>query len=626
MRLLLINPRFPESFWSFRWTFEKILPGRKTVNPPLGLATIAALCPPHWQVRIVDENIESVPFDPEADVVGICGMGVQYQRQKELLAYYRSKGFHTVAGGSYASLCPELYEGTADTVISGEAEYIWPRFCRDLEAGRPASLYQETGVVSLADSPVPRFDLLQVDRYQAMTIQFSRGCPFLCEFCDIIVMFGRKPRTKSLDQIERELEALRALGAQNVFFVDDNLIGDKRQARELLRFLHDYQQRHGHPFRFGTEASLNLTQDEELLRLFRQAGMGWVFVGIESPDEASLRETRKLQNTGQDLLVSVRTLYQHGLDVYAGFIIGFDHDTPATFGRQYQFIQDSGIQAAMVGLLTAAPRTPLYKRLQKEGRLRAELHGVDNTKPGTNILPKQMTYEAMIAGYRCLYQQLVRDRAIAQRIIHKLRFLRIPSRGAKRSLRETWTILQNFVRHGLLPGGVRRGWHFLRSLPWRRPRLMAAAVEDWIVGLAMQDYVRRHLATAEDRAELPAAILLRPLEAALQHFRERGALHLSLVEEPAARLILAIRARHAEDAALFRQARRHVERLLRRSGTFLTLQLEELHATHIAELERFLQRLARYGDRIRIVVNEQLRDRIRVDSSVFDLALVPAPR
>lgn len=626
MRLLLINPRFPESFWSFRWAFENVLPGRKTVNPPLGLATIAALTPPDWEVRIVDENIESVPLDPDADVVGVCGMGVQFRRQKELLAYYRSQGCYTVAGGSYASLCPELYRDLADTVISGEAEYLWPRFCRDFETGQPAAVYQETGTVSLTDSPVPRFDLLQVHRYQAMTIQFSRGCPFQCEFCDIIVMFGRKPRTKSVAQIRRELDTLRSLGARNVFFVDDNLIGDKRRARELLRFLEDYQRSHAYPFRFGTEASLNLAQDAELLDLFRRAGMGWVFVGIESPEEASLRETRKFQNTGQDLLVSVRTLYQHGLEVYAGFIVGFDHDTDSTFERQYAFIQASGIQAAMVGLLTAAPRTPLYRRLQSEGRLRADLHAVDNTQPDTNVLPKQMSREALVAGYRRLYQRLVEDAAITHRIRQKLRYFRDRPPGPHRSLREVAPILRRFFHHGLLPGGFRRLVHFVRSLPWLRPRLLPAAVEDWIVGLSMQDFVRRQISPAAQCHPLPLTALLQRLETTLHPFRQRGSLRMALVEEPAARLVLAIRAAHADDAALFRRIYGPLKRWLRQSRAGLTLCLEELHTRHTGELDRLLRRLARYGDRIRIVVHDQLRDRVQVDSSRFDLALVPVPR
>jgi radical SAM superfamily enzyme YgiQ (UPF0313 family) len=620
MRLLLVNPRFPESFWSFKWAMETVLPRRKTVNPPLGLATLAALCPPSWEVSIVDENIESLPLEPQADVVGICGMGVQFRRQKELLAFYKSKGYYVVAGGSYASLCPEQYVGLADTVVAGEAEYIWPQFCLDYEAGQPRQLYQETGTVSLTDSPVPRFDLLKVDRYQSMSLQFSRGCPFRCEFCDIIVMFGRKPRTKTLEQVERELDVLRKLGARNVFFVDDNLIGNKRLAKELLYFLRDYQERHGYRFQFGTEASLNLAHDRELLEAFRAAGMSWVFIGIESPDEASLREAQKMQNTHQDILASVRTVYSHGMDIFAGFIVGFDNDTTATFDRQYRFILNSGIQAAMIGLLTAAPKTPLYERLQREGRVIPDANASDNTKLGTNVIPKGMTYEEMVSGYRQLYERLFDDRGIALRITNKLRYLRQPVLPHRYGVREALPILRRFVMRGLLPGGPRRWWHFVRSLPWLRPSLLQVAIEDWIVGLAMHDYIERHFRPAAG-PKLAAERWLERLEASLRRFRERGAVAISLAEGPTSQLTLAVRARAVSDALIFRRAARHLERVLRRTTSQVTLRLEELHDAHVPELERLLQRLARYGDRIRIVVAEQLRHRVQVDSSVFYLAL-----
>ncbi|HEX9653423.1 MAG TPA: radical SAM protein, partial [bacterium] len=387
MRLLLINPKFPESFWSFKWAVETVLPNKRTVIPPLGLATLAALCPPEWEVEIVDENIESIPLQPRADLIGICGMGVQFNRQKELLTFYRQQGYFVAAGGSYASLCPELYESLADAVVSGEAEYIWREFCVDFQMGKPKRLYCETDTVGLTDSPVPRFELLKLDKYQSVSLQFSRGCPFQCEFCDIIVMFGRKPRTKSLAQVGAELDLLRKLDVKNVFFVDDNLIGNKRLAKELMVFLKDYQQQHDYRFHFGTEASLNLAHDDELLRAFRQANFEWVFIGIESPDEESLKETRKMQNTRQNILSSVRKIYEHGIEILAGFIIGFDNDTKDTFEKQFQFITKSGIQAAMVGLLTAAPKTPLYERLQKEGRLIPNANNSDNTKLFTNVIP-----------------------------------------------------------------------------------------------------------------------------------------------------------------------------------------------------------------------------------------------
>src|SRR5262245_13978732 len=213
MKLLLINPRLPESFWCFSWALRHVARDKKAVLSPLGLATVAALTPPDWDVTILDENIEPIDWDARADVVGVCGMAVQYPRQREIAAHFRRQGCHVLAGGSYAPLCPEEYQDVADTVVAGEAEYAWPRFCDDFRRGRPQRLYQETGVVDLADSPVPRHDLLKLHLYQSVAVQFSRGCPFRCEFCDIIVTFGRKPRTKPLNQVERELDLLRSLAA-----------------------------------------------------------------------------------------------------------------------------------------------------------------------------------------------------------------------------------------------------------------------------------------------------------------------------------------------------------------------------------------------------------------------------
>jgi radical SAM superfamily enzyme YgiQ (UPF0313 family) len=621
MRLLLINPRFVESFWSFRWAMDSVLPNRRTVNPPLGLATLAALCPDHWEVTIVDENIESLPLAPHADIIGICGMGVQFNRQKELLTFYRKSGYFVAAGGSYASLCPELYQDLADTVVAGEAEYIWKEFCRDFEEGRPRPLYQETGVVSLEDSPVPRFDLLQVDRYQSMTMQFSRGCPFRCEFCDIIVMFGRKPRTKSVEQVGRELDALRKLGAENVFFVDDNLIGNKRVAKDLLRYLKDYQDAHPHhPFRFGTEASLNLAHDQELLQLFRAAGMGWVFIGIESPDEASLREAQKLQNTKQDILASLRTVYSHGIDIYGGFIVGFDNDTVETFDRQYHFILNSGIQAAMIGLLTAAPRTPLYERLEKEGRLIADANNSDNTKLFTNVIPKGMTSAELVAGYRELHRRLFDDRGIAARIRNKLRYLATPASSSRYSWSEAVAILRRLWVQGLLPGGPERVLRFLGSLPLRRPRLIPQAVEDWIVGLAMRDYVDRHFDEGVERSRDLARDYLTKLEAAFRRYREAGALELSLNEVRNQAANLSLRLRGQLDRGFFTRAAGHLERVLRDSRSSVTLQIDHLNETHQRHLQRLLRRLSRYGDRIRIKVHARARHLVKVDSSVFDLS------
>ncbi|MCX7894103.1 MAG: B12-binding domain-containing radical SAM protein [Burkholderiales bacterium] len=619
VRLLLVNPRYPESFWSFRWAVERVLPrAKRTVNPPLGLATLAALCPPDWEVSIVDENVEPVPLEPQADLVGVCGMGVQFPRQKALLDYYRRRGYPVVAGGSYASLCPELYGEHADSVVAGEAEYIWPAFCRDFEAGAAKPLYRETGVVRLEDSPTPRFDLLKLERYTTATLQFSRGCPFRCEFCDIIVMFGRKPRTKTVAQVERELDALRRLGVRNAFFVDDNLIGNKPVAKALLRFLADYQARHGRPFAFGTEASLNLAHDEELLSLFREAGFGWVFIGIESPDPATLRATRKHQNTQGDPIAAIRRIYAHGIDVLAGFIVGFDQDTPETFDAQHDFIVRSGIQAAMVGLLTALPHTPLHARLAAEGRLRADVDPGNNTRLATNVVPLGMSYETMIDRYRALYRRLVSDAGIARRIRNKLAHMPRPAYRGEYTLGEQVGIVARLLARGILAGGWPRVKAFARSLPWTRPRQIPLAVSDWIAGLAMRDYVERRFGLRRAAAPRRVARWARAVQRAAAAYVKAGAVGVDLAADRGG---LAVHLKGLVDGEFFRRTLRPIDRLLARTQATLALRVEALSEPALPEVRRWLARLARHGDRVSIFVAERWRATLAVDSSVFDVVL-----
>lgn len=620
MRLLLINPKYPESFWSFRWAVEQILPRKRAVNPPLGLATLAALTPSHWHVEIVDENVESIPLAPDADVIGVCGMGVQFARQRELLGFYRRLGHFVVAGGSYASLRPDIYAALADCVVAGEAEYQWPRFCADYERGDAAPLYREQGVVALEDSPLPRFELLRLDRYSTATVQFSRGCPFRCEFCDIIVMFGRKPRHKTLAQVGRELDRLRALKVHNVFFVDDNLIGNKAVARELLRFLRDYQRRHDFPFGFGTEASLNLAQEPELLRLFREAGFVWVFIGLESPDEASLKETGKVQNLREDMLTSVRRFYENGIDVLAGFIIGFDNDTLATFDQQYRFIMRSGIQAAMVGLLTALDRTPLYERLKREGRLIEQAENTDNTKPGSNIVPKNMAYDDMLEAYQALYRRLLTDRGIAERIRAKMRHMATPVYRAEYTRAEQTGIVARLLLKGVLPGGPRRVYHFLRTLPFDAPAKFPLVIVDWIAGLAMRDYAGRHFAPSSPRRERRAARLIASLRAGLAGPGDAGTIAFSAGPAQAAPQ-LSLRFEGWLERRSLRRVGRRLRRLLGRTPATVMLHIARCDPRQAHEFERLLARLARYGSRVSIRVDERLRNLLRVDSSVFNVML-----
>ena len=598
MRLLLINPKSPESFWNFHWAVSEVLAGKRAVNPPLGLATLAALCPAHWQVRIVDENVEPLPLEPEADLIGIGGMGVQFPRQRELIEYYRGLGHFVVAGGSFASLCPERYQGIADAVISGESERIWPRFCAEFEAGAAQALYREDGVIDLAGSPVPRFDLLRLELYTTATMQFSRGCPYLCEFCDIIVMFGRKPRQKALEQVGRELDALRALGVRKVFFVDDNLIGHRAIAKQLLRFLADYQRRHDYAFSFGTETSLNLAEDEELMRLMRAAGFRWTFIGIESPDEASLREMRKVQNMRADALESVQRIHGHGIEVLAGFIVGFDNDTVSTFERQFQFIARSGIQTAMIGLLHAMPRTPLYERLRRDGRLREADSAGDNTKLDTNVEPLNMSREELIQGYRELHHRLLADAAIARRIRSKCRSLGRPAGGMEYPAATGLAILARLLWRGIRPGGAARHWHFLRTIPWRKPWQFPFVVGDWIVGLSMQDYARRHFGAAARTDTQAGRERLARLARTLRRLRA-GQVSVSPGAPQHSALVLDLRL-HAMPGRALRRIGADLGALLRETPARLTLNIDQVSGADLPRMRRLLRRLRRFADRISI--------------------------
>lgn len=499
--LLLINPRFPESFWSFSWTFEHVIPTKRTNVPPLGLATLAALTPEHWQIRILDENVEPIDWNIKADIVGVCGMSVQYQRQIEILTEFSRRGAFIVAGGSFASLCPEKYTELCDSVIAGEAEYIWPRFCADYQSRRTDTLYKESGDVALTDSPVPRHDLIQWKYYLAGTVQFSRGCPFRCEFCDIIVTFGRKPRSKSLQQIEAELDSLRAQGVRNIVFVDDNLVGNLPSARKLLQFLINYQSKHDYSFCFGTEATVNVTAYPDVMRLLRKANFAWIFVGIESPVTNSLVEIKKDQNTRSDLVESVRDFYRHGMDVFGGFIVGFDNDHISIFDKQYEFIVKSGIIIAMVGQLYAPPKTPLYERLQKDNRIRQEIGEeatLINAGAATNVIPLNMTSEQLQDGCWSLHKRLLQDEMIYQRIRNKLKYLSNPVNYYFPP--KDWAkILFGLFWYGIIPGGWARWKYFILSLcaalrrPLRAPQLIKTVIADWANALPLKMYADKIL-------------------------------------------------------------------------------------------------------------------------------------
>src|SRR6478672_7838691 len=419
MRICLIAPKNPESFW----TFDRILPSlnKKCVFPNLSLPTVAGITPREHDVVLMDENVEEIDFDVEADIIGLTGYVIHKRRIFELAAEFRRRGKFVVAGGPLASLCPEELRDKVDVLFVDEAEYTWPQFLKDYQAGAWHAEYRQDEKPSMHDSPLPRFDLLKIDQYRSMTIQFTRGSPFTCEFCDIIVMYGRRPRAKTVPQVMAEVQELHRLGSHNIFVVDDNFIGNKKEAKQLLNAIIVWQKARGYPIEFMTEVSLNVSQDEELLTLMRQANFTTIFIGIESPRPASLKETTKNQNLREDLLESVHRIQRAGLEVMAGMIVGFDSDDAAIFEEQFRFIQDARIPVSMTGMLNALPKTPLHKRLKDAGRLVAE--SVGDQFVLTNIIPKSMSSAELYEGYKRLLQRLYSHRnyrrRVMQLILHK---------------------------------------------------------------------------------------------------------------------------------------------------------------------------------------------------------------
>lgn len=379
IKALMVWPKFPPSFWGFEGVLEIIPEGAMT--PPLGLITVAALCPASWDVRLIDRAFEELT-DTDllwADLVMVSAMHAQRFDAIEVLARARALGRRTIIGGPWASSDPDAVVKEADHVLAGEAEDVFPSIAAALEQGTARKLYQPAAKPDLAQSPVPRFDLLRREKYTSMPVQFSRGCPFQCEFCDIITIYGRKPRTKTPAQIIGELEVLRGLGWTNeVFIVDDNFIGNGPRALQLARSLAAWQDANNRPFALYTEASIDLADRPELLAAMVEANFLYVFIGIETPSAEALEQCRKFQNLRRDNLTQIRAIQKAGLWVLGGFIVGFDSDDETIFDRQFQFIEQSAIAWAMAGVLQAPPTTALYDRLDREGRLNKESRATSN--------------------------------------------------------------------------------------------------------------------------------------------------------------------------------------------------------------------------------------------------------
>ncbi|QDV34458.1 B12-binding domain-containing radical SAM protein [Tautonia plasticadhaerens] len=407
-RICLINPRFPTSFWGLNHGLPLL--GKSCNMPVLALPTIAGLTPEEHEIVVIDENIEDLDLDAlgDFDLVGVTGMTVQRDRMVEILRGLKDRGHTTVVGGPWITVAEgwDRFEGLVDVAFIGEAEETWPRFLREWEAGTHAARYEQAEKTDMTKVPMPRYDLVKFEEYAMGCVQTSRGCPFQCEFCDIIVIFGRRPRVKTPEMVVAEVDHQYRQGARMIFLVDDNFIGNKKAAKEILRALVQWQRTNGYPVVFGTEASLNLSEDDELLELMAQASMNTVFVGIESPDEDALMETKKIQNVkkGVTMLDRIHKIQDAGIEIYAGMIVGFDSDDLGVFDRQYEFLTAARIPAVMAGMLSAIPSTPLYDRLQAEGRLDNE--AADDPAIATNVVPLQMSVHEMRDGWLDLMDRL----------------------------------------------------------------------------------------------------------------------------------------------------------------------------------------------------------------------------
>jgi radical SAM superfamily enzyme YgiQ (UPF0313 family) len=417
LKILLVYPAYPDTFWSFKHALKFI--SKKAVFPPLGLLTVAAMLPGEWEKKLVDLNTTTLT-DKDlkwADYVFISAMVAQQDSAREVIDRCKKLGTRIVAGGPFFTTGYEDWGfDDIDHLLFGETENTLPLFAKDLEKGCARHIYAAEEFPDIRKTPVPLWSLIDKNKYQSMSIQYSRGCPFNCEFCDIVVLNGHLPRTKDEGQVIAELDALYDRGWRHgVFFVDDNFIGNKRKLKsEILPAIIQWMEEKNHPFTFFTEASINLSDDEELMRLMTRAGFDMVFVGIESPNEESLVECNKLQNNKRDLLASVKRMQNYGLQVQGGFIVGFDSDPLSIFKNQIDFIQKSGIVTAMVGVLMAPPETRLYKRLKKENRILPKGTG-DNTDGSTNFIPK-MGREALAGGYRHVVSTIYAPKQYYQRI------------------------------------------------------------------------------------------------------------------------------------------------------------------------------------------------------------------
>lgn len=482
MKVLLVYPKYPDTFWSFKHALKFV--SKKAANPPLGLLTVASLLPVKWNKRLIDMNVESLNKKDImwADIVFISAMNIQKVSANEVIKRCKSLEKKVIAGGPLFTEEPENYTHV-DHLILNEAEITLPHFLRDLEYGDQQHMYQTVEFADLTNSPIPDYSLIKTSNYNTLSIQYTRGCPFNCEFCDITALLGHKVRYKSSQQIITELDNIHHCGwRKSVFFVDDNFIGNIREIKKnLLPAIIEWMENHDHPFTFTTEASINLADDTELMNLMADAGFATVFIGIETTDEDSLVECGKKQNSNRDVIKSVRKIQDHGIEVSGGFIVGFDHDKKDVFRQQIDFIQSSGIISAMVGLLGAPKKTRLYKRLKGEGRLLGEISG-DNTDLSINFVPKMNTSE-LISGYKSIIKGIYSGDSYYLRVKAFLqRFEPNMKHGSRINTEKISAFIRSFFILGVYDRDRLNYWKLVSWCIFNRPKVLPLAITYSVYG------------------------------------------------------------------------------------------------------------------------------------------------
>ena len=491
MNVLLIYPKFPDTFWSFKHALKFIR--KKAANPPLGLLTVAAMLPDEFHRRVIDINVEGLTDEDLAwaDLAFIGAMAVQRDSAKQTIARCQAAGVKVIAGGPLFTAEPDAFE-EVDHLVLDEAELTLPCFLEDLKSGHLKKIYRAAGFCDLHQTPSPAWDLIDMKKYASMSIQFSRGCPFNCDFCNVTVLFGHRPRLKSAQQVTAELDRMYDSGWRgNIFFVDDNFIGNKQYLKtSLLPALIEWR-KDKKGCVFYTEASINLADDPQLLDLMVKAGFDSVFIGIESPDEDSLTECRKNQNKNRDLLQNVKIIQHSGLQVTGGFIIGFDSDTPSTFRRQIEFIQKSGIVTAMVGLLNAPPGTRLFDRLYRENRVIGKVSG-DNVDGTTNIIPK-MGLPTLLEGYRSIMGHIYSPKHYYRRVKVFLKEFGNSKANTPLDLQRFLAFFRSSIRLGILGKERFHYWYLMIWTLIRKPRLLPLAITLAIYGYHFRKICEIHI-------------------------------------------------------------------------------------------------------------------------------------